>query len=294
MPDDDSALKQRLLSLIESIDVNLGTAHPKTQSNVSPGQELVMGLLAVSRNNMRGIYFLLKEDHAEQARIIQRTLMIDCMRLLHFVKHADRLEELRISFELGSIRDQRNLVNEMEKHFGSTDNDIQTLNAQLDANEKDLREEATKLGLGDDQLTEDIRILMKAEELFKASPQPEGYAMFRHSSHTVHTSTLAVEMHKKRAEDGTIQLMWGGSEGDVMRVGLMSTQFFLFGYRAAAELLGWDTIDAIRSFFEFGLEQLEQLRKDADIPGMEAFIGGVVAVEEEDAKLDEAAEPGLT
>lgn len=287
MPAETSDLKQRLLNLIESIDVNLGTAHPKTQENVSPGQELVLGLLAVCRNNMRGIYFLLKEDHAEQARIIQRTLMIDCMRLLHFVKHPDRLEELRVGFELGSIRDQRNLVNEMEKHFGSTDNDIKTLNEQLDDREKELRAEASKLGIDDDQLAEDIRVLMKAEELFKASPQPEGYAMFRHSSHVVHTSTLAVEMHKKRAEDGTIQLMWGGSEGNVMRVGLMSTQFFLFGYRAAAELLGWDTIDAIRSFFDFAVDKVEEIRKDADISGMETFIGGIEPVDEEDAKLED-------
>lgn len=285
---DASVLKQRLLSIIESIDVNLGTAHPKTQDNVSAGQELVLGLLAVCRNNMRGIYFLLKEDHAEQARIIQRTLMIDAMRLLHLLHHRDRLEELRIAFALGSLRDQRNLVNEMEKHFGSTDNDIDTLNAQLDEQEKELRQEATDLGIGDDRVREDIRVLMKAEELFKASPQPEGYAMFRHSSHVVHTSTLAVEMHKQRAEDGTIQLMWGGSEGNVLRVGLMSAQFFLFGYRAAAEMLGWDTIDAIRTFFDFALEKVEELRQEADIQGAEAYIGGVVVVNEAEAQLDEA------
>lgn len=288
--DDFPELKQRLLSLIESIDRNLGTAHPKTQDNVSPGQEMVIALLAVCRNNMRGVYFLLKEDHAEQARIIERTLLIDCMRLLYFVKHPDRLEELRVAFSLGSIWDQRNLVLEMEKHFGADDNDINVLKSQLDEQEKELRDEVSKLGIDETQLAEDIRVLMNAEELFKASPQPEGYAMFRHASHVVHTSSLALEMHKQRAEDGTIQLMWGGSPGNVLRVGLMSAQLFLFGYRAAAEMLGWDTIDAIRSFFDFTFEKLEKLREDAEIEGMEAFIGGVSSVEEEEAQLQDEHE----
>jgi len=65
--------------------------------------------------------------------------------------------------------------------------------------------------------------------------------MFRHSSHAAHTSRLALEIDKQIAEDGTIQLMWGGNPGNVLRVGLMATQHFLFAYRAAAELLGWDT-----------------------------------------------------
>ena len=292
--DDYSELKQRLLLLVESIDRNLGTAHPETQSNVSPGQEMVIALLAVCRNNMRGIYFLLKEDHAEQARIIERTLLIDSMRLLYFVKHPDQLEELRVAFAFGSIRDQRNLVLEMEKHFGAEDNDIAVLKTQLDQQEDALRDEASSLSLEEAQLTEYVRILMKADELFKASPQPEGYAMFRHASHVVHTSTLALEMHKQRAEDGTIQLMWGGSPGNVLRVGLMSAQLFLFGYRAAAEMLGWDTIDTIRSFFDFTFEQLEHLRKDAGIESMEALIGGVALLEEGEAQLQDSDVDGPT
>lgn len=279
-------LKQRLLSLIQSIDVNLGTAHPESQSNVTPGQEMVLGLLVVCRNNMRGIYFLLKEDHAEQARIIGRTLLIDCVRLLYFLEHRDRLEELRVAFSLGSIRDQRNLVMEMEKHFGSEDNDINLLKSQVDEQEAAFREEANQLGIDEDQLAEDVRTLMKAEHLLKASPQPEGYALFRLSSHAVHTSTLALEMHKQRDEDGTIQLMWGASPGNVLRVGLMGAQLFLFGYRAAAELLGWDTIEVIRDFFEYTHKKLEELRADADIEGMEAFIGGK-PVDEADAKLQD-------
>lgn len=280
-----AALKRRVLEVIESTDRNLGTAHPERQDNLSPGQEMVIALLAVCRNNMRGIYFLLKQDHAEQARIIERTLLVDCMRLLHFVKHPNELEALRIAFYLGSIREQRNLVMEMKKHFGDSDNDIEVLSGQLDQQETELRQEAQELNIDDARLAEDMRILFKAEELFKASPQPEGYAIFRHASHVVHTSTLALEMHKLRADDGTIQLMWGGSEGNVLRVGLMSAQMFLFGYRAAAELLGWATIDAIRSFFDFTFDKLERLRSEAVIPGMEAFIGAVTSIDEDDARL---------
>ena len=274
-----------MLLLIESIDRNLGTAHPQTQDNVSPGQEKVIALLAVCRNNMRGIYFLLKEDHAEQARIIERTLLIDCMRLLYFLVNRDQLEELHIAFSLGSIRDKRNLVSEMEKHFGNEDNDIALLNAQLDREEAELRDKANSLGTDPTQLNEHVRTLMKAEDLFKASPQPEGYAMFRHASDVVHTSTLALEMHKQRADDGTIQLMWGGSPGNVLRVGFMSARLFLFGYRAATEILGWDTIDTIRSFSDFTFGQIEDLRQQAGIESMDAFVGGVPLLDEDAAQL---------
>jgi hypothetical protein len=112
----------------------------------------------------------------------------------------------------------------MEKHFGSKDNDINQLKSTLDEQETELRDEANQLGIDEDQLAEDVRILMKAEGLLKASKQPEGYAMFRHSSHAVHTSRLALEVNKQIAEDGTIQLMWGGNPGNVMRVGLMAAQ----------------------------------------------------------------------
>ncbi|MPZ68794.1 MAG: hypothetical protein GEU71_04615 [Actinobacteria bacterium] len=259
--------------MIQSIDVNVASAHPDIDDELTVGQEMVLGFLVVCRKNMRGIRLLLIEDHAEQARILGRTLLIDCHLLLHLLRHNERLEELRVAFELGCIRDQRNLIAELEEHYGSKKNDIEALKVRLNDHEAALRLEAKELGVDENDLVEDMRLLMSAERLLKSSPQPESYAQFRFSSHAVHTSSLTLSMHKQIQADGSIHLTLGDRPESVLSVGLTSAQLFLFGYRAAAELLGWDTIETIREFFDYTKGELEQLLGDTGIGGMEEFIG---------------------
>lgn len=206
MPD----LRQRLLWLLESIDRNVGSAHPAQQDNLSDGQIMVLALLAVCRGNLRGVYFLLKEDHAEQARIVFRTLLVDGMRMHYFYRNFDRLETMRIAFDLGSLSEERKLINELIRHTGE-DDDTRAAHAFADRQEEELRQAARDLGIEEDDLEREKRIIHSADELFKNSPAPEGYFIFRHSSHTAHTSRIALEMQQEQGEDGIIRLQWAVS-----------------------------------------------------------------------------------
>jgi hypothetical protein len=235
---------------------------------------MVLALLAVCRNNMRGIYFLLKEDHAEQARIVARTLLVDCMRLLYFHRNEQRLETMRIAFELGSIHQERQFIKEVAKY---TDEGVAESLALLQEQEEELRQQADEIGVQPDELRREVAILANAQQLFDAMPQPEGYVFFRYASHAAHTSRIALEAQKQYGEDGTVQLQFGGTPGNVLRVGVQSAQLFLFGYRAAAEMLGWDTIDAIRSFFDHANDRLMRLREDADLGEFQHILTGADA-----------------
>jgi hypothetical protein len=271
--DDISKLKNRLLTVLQSIDTNIGTAHPEQQSGLSRGQITVLSLLAVCRSNLRGIMFLLREDHSEQASIIGRTLLVDAMRVLYFYSNQESLDVMSIAFEVGSIHQERALIKEFEKHVGA-DQDAERAHEELNTQERELREQAKEMGFDEKALNREVGILANAEQLFNASPQPEGYFIFRHASHAAHTGRLAMEAQKQYEEDGTVKISFGGTPGNVLRVGIQSARVFLAAYRAAAEMLGWETIDAIASFFDYANGELAALQQDADIGGIDEFISG--------------------
>lgn len=234
-----------------------------------------------SSDDHSGILFLLREDHSEQGRILGRTLLVDCMRLFYFHENSDRLELMRIAFELASLRQERLLVTEHEKHAGSS-KEVDEALAEAERQKTELRAEANALGCKDKELDDLVLIFDKTEALFKATPQPEGYFIFRHASHSAHTSRVALEATKVYADDGTVQISFGGSPGNVLRVGIQAAQVFLIGYRSVVELLDWDTIGAVQSFHHHAYEQLTQLADDAEIGGIDEFLAdkGIEPIEE--------------
>ena len=249
---------------MESLDVNAGTAHPKDQEG-DHNTELVTALLAVCRNNFRGCYFLLREDHADQARALSRVLQHDVCRLLYFRKNKDRLTQMRLCFELASIRQETLLALELEKHVGKAD-DITEALQHLEKERDDLYEEAEKAGFAKEDFTQEADLLNKPERLLKALGQPEGYFVFRHASHAVHTTRLTLEWVKQH-HDGKVTITFGASPESVLRVGIQVSEYFAFGLRSAVELLDWETQDAVVNFFDLTIENLHDLKQEAGLTG---------------------------
>jgi hypothetical protein len=180
----DQGFKARLLLYLQQIEESIRDAHPKQEKEgLSDGQVMVLAMLAVSRNNVRGVRILLKQDHSEQARIVVRTLRVDCMRMVYLF---DRLDQLYVACGLGPIRHLRLLVDEWNNATGLS-NEAAKAYARIDEYEQTLFEQAERLDLIEEDRKREIPRMTRNKPIFDVT-DPPGSFYFRFDSNAVHTS----------------------------------------------------------------------------------------------------------
>jgi hypothetical protein len=258
METNDESLKARLVALMESIDRNAATAHPRSQEDVSPGQELVIRLLAGCRMLFRAIHRLLVEDYSEEARILSRTLLDDTARLLFLLSEQSDIEEWAASFTIDSLREGVALV-QFERSIalpGAVDR-LHELEALIQERQQEAR---SAYGRRPSSFPGTADILKKLD-------RRDLYWFFKVASHSVHTTTLALDSRAREHAPGHFVVAMEGSFETLISVGILACALMSSATIAATTLLGWDTLRSVASFGEVVLNEIHTIRVTAQASG---------------------------
>ncbi len=97
----DDAIRARLIELLQIGDAHAGTHHPLSQADLTRDQGLVLALFANCRSLLRGITFLLREEHGHEATILMRTLLQDATTVFYVFKKQPTTSEMTVRFDTG-------------------------------------------------------------------------------------------------------------------------------------------------------------------------------------------------
>lgn len=249
-------MRDRLIQLLQQIDAHVGTHTPSTQVDTTRDQGLTVALFANCRSLLRGITFLLKEDHGQEATILMRTLLQDATTIFYVFKNQPTTSEVTLQFEAASLRQERLILEEAMKH--APDEETKAALEEVDAHQQQTKADAEELGI-------ELKTLPPVEQLFAKVGLSEGYYFFRYASHAVHTSRLALWSRMTEHPDGRVTINFGGTPGSVLTVGLFSGELLLSAYRATARLLNWDTLDDVEKFAVDHQDAFLEFRRDAGV-----------------------------
>jgi hypothetical protein len=252
----EDATRSRLIELLQLADAHAGTHHPSDQSDLTRDQSLVLALYANCRSLLRGIIFLLREEHGHEATILMRTLLQDATTIFYIFKNQPTKSEMTLRFEYGSLQQERKLLDEVMKH--APDPESEAALAEVNEHEELTKQQAQEIGLG-------LTPLPKIEQMFNEVGLSEGYFFFRHASQAVHTSRLALWARMTEHLDGRVTISFGGTPQSVLTVGLFSGELFLNAYRVTARLLAWTTTDEIDVFAQAHQKAFLDLRQEAGV-----------------------------
>lgn len=252
----EEAARVRLVELLQIADAHAGTHHPAEQPDLTRDQGLVLALYANCRSMLRGITFLLREEHGQEATILMRTLLQDATTVFYVFKNQPTTGEMTVRFEWGSLRQERLILEEAMKH--APDAETKAALLEVEALAKQTKKEAEELGMV-------LQPLPPMEQLFAQVDLPEGYYFFRYASHAVHTSRLALWSRMTELPDRRVTIDFGGTPGPVLTVGLFSGELFLNVYRATARLLAWSTAGEIEAFVQEHQGAFLDLRREAGV-----------------------------
>lgn len=250
------AYRARLIELLQMADAHAGTHHPANQEELTRDQSLVLALFANCRSMLRGITFLMREEHGQEATVLMRTLLQDATTIFYVFKKQPTTSEMTLRFEWGSLRQERLILEEAMKH--APDEETQAALAEVDTQTNQTKAAAHELGI-------ELKALPPVEQLLTEVGLQEGYYFFRYASHAVHTSRLALWSRMTELPDGRVSINFGGTPEPVLTVGLFSGELFLSVYRATSRLLNWVTVDEIEAFVGEHQARFIDLRKDAGI-----------------------------
>lgn len=252
----DDEVRGRLIELLQLLDGHSGTNHPSSQTDLTRDQGLALALFANCRSLLRGITFLLREEHGHEATILMRTLLEDATTIFYVFKNQPTTSEMTVQFEWGSLRQERLILEEAMKH--APDAETKAALHEVEMHAQQTKKEAEELGM-------ELQPLPPMEQLFAQVDLPEGYYFFRYASHAVHTSRLGLWSRMTELPDGRVTIDFGGTPDSVLTVGLFSGELFLNVYRTTARLLAWSTTDEIEAFVQDHQKAFLELRRDAGI-----------------------------
>jgi hypothetical protein len=248
--------RARLIDLLQMADAHVGTHLPANQDKSTRDQGLALALFANCRSMLRGITFLVREEHGQEATILMRTLLQDATTIFYILKNQPTTSEMTVRFEWGSLRQERLILEEGMKH--APDDETEAALAEVEAHSEQAKADAKELGI-------ELKPLPPMHHAFAELGLPEGYYFFRFASHAVHTSRLALWSRMTELPDGRVTINFGGTPGPVLTVGLFCGELFLSVYRATSRLLNWTTVDEIDAFVGEHQARFIDLRKDAGI-----------------------------
>lgn len=249
-------MRNRLIQLLQQIDAHVGTHTPSAQVDTTRDQGLTVALFANCRSLLRGITFLLQEDHGQEATILMRTLLQDATTIFYVFRNQPTTSEVTLQFEAASLHQERLILEEVMKHAPSEE--AETALEEIHSHLEQTRADADKLDI-------ELKPLPSVEQLFAKVDLPEGYYFFRYASHAVHTSRLALWSRMTEHPDGRVTINFGGTPESVLTVGLFSGELFLSAYRGTARLLKWDSLDDVERFAVDHQEAFLKFRCDAGI-----------------------------
>lgn len=249
-------MRDRLVGLLQQIDAHVGTHTPSAQVDTTRDQGLTLALFANCRSLLRGITFLLKEDHGQEATILMRTLLQDATTIFYVFKNQPTTSEVTLEFEAASLRQERLILEEAMKH--APDEQTEAALKEVDSHLQQTVADAEELDI-------ELKPLPPVEQLFAKVGLSEGYYFFRYASHAVHTSRLALWSRMTEYPDGRVTINFGGTPEAVLTVGLFSGELLLSAYRATARLLKWDTLDDVEAFAVNHQDAFLEFRRDAGV-----------------------------
>lgn len=249
----DRTSHDRLMELMQAAGQTLERPLSTPVSNLTPGQEVVLGLAMWDFGLYFGIFTLLQAGLPHEAQLLLRTLLVDTTRLEYLRRHQSDLESLAQGFLREALLEERSLEVARRHAFPGA-----ALPPQRPPGTNDLM---SKVRLPS-------RKLPTFKDMATNIGHPEFYYMHKLFSMTVHTSRIA--MGSKFANRDA-ESMWMGRIHDVqeeVRVGNTATSAAVVLVAAAGELLG--SVDASRVVGSIDLTGWEALVREVAILGRSA------------------------
>lgn len=248
-------LVKTLLSHMDSLDRNAGTASPGEGFNGSDGQGLVIALHLACRTAFRAMYQLIGLKHTEEAKILSRSLLENTIRLRYLLVHHDQLEHLALRYRLWSLHEVRGLVlKQKAMNLVGAEEDL----AQIDALIQEVRDAAV-LRLRRFPSTTDI-----ADEI----GEPSLKWFWSATSLWVHGNGVSLAVRIPQNEEGTYQVALDGSPMSGVSTALEALQVFSFATSAWAALLGWETAREVEAFRDYLRPKVRELQDRAKALGL--------------------------
>jgi hypothetical protein len=261
----EEEIRQTLLGLLESIDRNAQASYPDDVRTGELAHTVVVGLDARCRGLFRSAFHLLRENHAEEAAILCRTLFSDSLLLGYFHHNQPTSEQLAVRFMRESLQVERGLVLAATSYgappqgrgLAGSDTDL----ADLDAY-------ATRIGM------RKIKKLPNEKAMAEAIGRPNYYYFYQWASAHVHTTRVVLDARVTPTAEGGLEVR---STGNVMRtwvgVAVFAGELFSYGHTAACYFMGFDTADSVEAFRRHVHGRLRDVARASGVQGAQELFG---------------------
>ena len=240
MIDQATLIRQSLDALFEDVAAKAQRARPRTSEGLTYAQTLALALFVSTFEIFLGMRALLREQLAEEARILSRTLLDDTARLIWLAEargDPTELEARAMRFAFDSLEYEGPLMRAAKENgYEWADEALEDIAEELEA----MKEEAKNRGLT-------LKRMPKPIDLLTALGQRNLYYWHVRASQAVHSSRLGVSARFRPGSDqgAPISIHLESPLDEVVRVGAMAIQAFSLAIVAAGDLLGWNQRDAL-------------------------------------------------
>jgi hypothetical protein len=204
----------------------------------SAGKRVVVGELASAWAAFRAIQILLERHHAEEARMLWRTLLDNTALLMWFQSRADDLEVLALRFYFtGAIRSERIAKTAADNGYAWAEEMEAERQSELDG----ILAEAAEKGI-------ELKELPHTYQLLEELSQEGLYYWHLHASQLIHATPIGLEQRFRPpgTDGGPVGIALTSDLEQAVQVGILAAETFIGALQSAAALLGWE-VERVRT-----------------------------------------------
>lgn len=230
----DVELKRRVLAILEDVWVAVVRANPRGPQHYSDPEKLVVAIDASAMSMFRATVVLLREDLTQEAMAIGRTLLESAVTLAYFHANSERLDELTLRYDRDRIIEERDLGAATASHYADV------VEWPTDPNVELARVDATLAAIG-----APTQRLPNVARMAESIGQPRLVWLYKLLSSSVHPSRFALGYRMQRTPAGDYAVSARAPVTTMLLPAKTACEHVTAAHVAAADLLGWDGVQAL-------------------------------------------------
>ena len=240
------ALREKVTDLLTRTRSQVHRLRPRGAIDIRRHDVVVLKLFWRSISLFDGTFALLKEDLAEEAMILGRSLFVEALRLAEIEEAGDDRTALVLGWANSSIKEKKGLIEEASKLGLEKEKEIML--SHLDDEQKGLQAYARRKGVGK------LRKFLHVRDAAARYGREHDYWSYSFGHEVVHGSDTAFLFRRKKVDNDTVAISNRTPDPEIIAgVASFAAKSVVQAARAAANVFGWQ--DG---------QQLQQLSKEID------------------------------